>query len=36
VQYPTNIYFYLFLAIINITLKLDKEKQAKENPSLIQ
>lgn len=27
VQFPTNIYFYFFLALINITLKLDKEKQ---------
>jgi putative inorganic carbon (hco3(-)) transporter len=27
VQYPMCIYFYLFLAIINITLKLDQEEQ---------
>ncbi len=26
VQFPTNIYFYLFVAIINITLRIDKEK----------
>jgi O-antigen ligase len=28
VQFPTNIFFYLFIALINITLKLDEEKQA--------
>lgn len=28
VQYPSNIYFYLFAAIITITKKLDLEKQA--------
>lgn len=28
VQYPINIYLFLFIALINITLKLDEEKQA--------
>jgi putative inorganic carbon (HCO3(-)) transporter len=28
VQYPINVYFYLAIAMLNITLKLDKEKQA--------
>jgi hypothetical protein len=26
VQYPTNILFYLAMAIINITIRLDKQK----------
>jgi hypothetical protein len=30
VQFPISIYFFLFLALINITLKLDKEKQLQE------
>lgn len=30
VQFPTNIYFYLYVALINITLKLDQEKQAQK------
>jgi hypothetical protein len=28
VQYPINIYFYLIIALINITKKLDEEKTA--------
>ncbi len=27
VQFPLNVYFYMFIAIINITYRLDKEKQ---------
>ncbi|MCD0490218.1 O-antigen ligase family protein [Pedobacter sp. MC2016-14] len=30
VQFPTSIYFYLFVALINVTLILDKEKQQEE------
>jgi hypothetical protein len=26
VQYPTNILFYLAMAIINVTMRLDKQK----------
>ncbi|HEX8460977.1 MAG TPA: hypothetical protein VF623_06090, partial [Segetibacter sp.] len=28
VQFPTNIYFYLFAALITVTYRIDKEKQA--------
>ncbi|MBC7912747.1 MAG: O-antigen ligase family protein [Pyrinomonadaceae bacterium] len=35
VQFPISIYFYLFLALIDITLKLDKEKQLKNGASVI-
>lgn len=31
VQFPINIFFYFFLSLINITLILDKEKQAENN-----
>lgn len=30
VQFPISVFFYLFIAVINITLKLDKEKQAQK------
>jgi putative inorganic carbon (HCO3(-)) transporter len=30
VQFPLNVYFFLFIAIINITYRLDKEKRAKQ------
>jgi hypothetical protein len=28
VQYPINVYFYLAIALLNVTMKLDKEEQA--------
>ena len=28
VQFPLNVYFYLFIALINVTYRLDKKKQA--------
>ncbi len=33
VQFPTNIYFYFFVSLINLTLTLDKEKQLNETLS---
>jgi O-antigen ligase len=30
VQFPVNIFFYFFIAVINITLRLDKEEQAQK------
>ncbi|MBC7913359.1 MAG: O-antigen ligase family protein [Pyrinomonadaceae bacterium] len=30
VQFPISIYFYFFISVINITLKLDQEKQAQQ------
>lgn len=34
VQFPINIYFYFFISLINITLKLDEEKRFGETASL--
>lgn len=34
VQFPTNIYFYLVVALINITYRLDQEKQENGEPLL--
>ncbi|HEY1009504.1 MAG TPA: O-antigen ligase domain-containing protein, partial [Daejeonella sp.] len=31
VQFPTNVYFYLVVALINITLRLDLEKRKQTN-----
>lgn len=36
VQFPINIFFYFFLALINITLILDKEKQAKTSQASLK
>jgi putative inorganic carbon (HCO3(-)) transporter len=33
VQFPLNVFFYLFIALINVTYRLDQEKQA-SNPEL--
>ena len=34
VQYPTNILFYLAMAIINVTMRLDKKK-SESQPELL-
>jgi hypothetical protein len=33
VQYPTNILFYLAMAIINVTMRLDRQK-SQEQPAI--
>jgi hypothetical membrane protein len=35
VQYPANIFFFLVVALINITYKLDKEKRNEESSLLL-